>query len=235
MEMRLDKIISDSGSATRSIARNMISAGRVKVNGIVCKKPESKFDPENCEIKVDNEVISYRRNIYVMMYKPIGVLSATEDAVDKTVISLLPEELQKRGLFPVGRLDKDSEGFLLLTDDGAFAHTIMSPKKHVDKVYFITVDGILTQDDVETFSKGITLSDGANCKPAKLELITDTEAFVTLKEGKYHQVKRMIASCGKKVLTLKRISIGPIELDKNLMPGEWRYLSCDEEKLLKNS
>ena len=238
MTIRLDKIISDSGKATRSTARGIIVAGRVRVNNAVCKKPEEKFDPGICEFKVDNEVIRYRENIYLMMNKPIGYLSATEDPVQKIVLSLLPEELQKRELFPVGRLDKDAEGFLLLTDDGVLAHAVMSPKHHVDKVYSVTVSGEFTEDDVKAFSAGITLSDGTSCKPAKLELISVSEvseALVTLKEGKYHQVKRMIASRGKKVLTLKRLSIGPLELDRTLLPGEWRYLSDEEEKLLKNS
>ncbi len=238
MTLRLDRLISDSGKATRSAAREMIRAGRVQINGAVCKKPETKVDTETCEIRVDNEMIRYRRNIYLMMNKPAGYVSSTEDPSEKTVLSLLPEELQKRGLFPAGRLDKDAQGFLLLTDDGALSHAITSPKRHVDKVYSVRVLGKLTEEDADAFSAGIVLSDGLRCRPSKLEIVKSaeiSEALVTLREGKYHQLKRMVASRGKKVLELKRCSIGQIMLDPGLLPGQWRALTPGEEEKLKNS
>ena len=166
--------------------------------------------------------------------KPGGMVSATEDTREKTVLSLLPEQYQKQGVFPVGRLDKDTEGLLLLTNDGPLAHRLLSPKNHVDKVYYAQVDGILNQEDCEAFHCGVTLADGYTCLPAGLELLEGGRAaLVTVREGKYHQVKRMLAARGKPVLYLKRLSMGPLELDPELVTGGWRPLTEDERKRLK--
>ena len=173
--------------------------------------------------------------VYVMLYKPEGLLSATEDRRQKTVLDLLPKELRRRGLFPVGRLDKDTTGLLLLTDDGALAHALLSPKKHVDKVYLARVEGRVDRSDISALAEGMTLGDGTRCLPAGLEPLGDgSQCRVTLREGKYHQVKRMLAARGKPVLTLKRLSMGGLALDEELKPGEWRFLTKEEGAALKS-
>ena len=174
--------------------------------------------------------------VYIMMNKPDGLLSATTDKRQKTVVDLLPEHLRKRGLFPVGRLDKDTVGLILLTDDGPLGHELLSPKKHVDKVYLAHVDGTIVREDVERLAQGMVLEDGLHCLPAGLEPLGDgSQCLVTLREGKYHQVKRMLAACGKPVTALKRLSMGPLLLDETLEPGQWRFLSRKELEELKNS
>jgi 16S rRNA pseudouridine516 synthase len=168
-----------------------------------------------------------------MLHKPAGVVSATEDSREKTVLSLLPEEYQRMGLFPVGRLDKDTEGLLLLTNDGALAHRLLAPRNHVDKVYDLEVDGVLDQSDVQALEQGVTLADGYTCMPAKLELLRHgTAGRITICEGKYHQVKRMMASRGKPVTYLKRVRFGPLALDPNLGISCWRALTEEEKNLL---
>jgi 16S rRNA pseudouridine516 synthase len=168
-----------------------------------------------------------------MLHKPDGVVSSTDAPRDETVLSLLPKELRRIGLFPVGRLDKDTEGLLLLTNDGQLAHRLLAPGKHVDKVYYTEVDGALAPSDCEAFRQGITLGDGTECLPAELELLEEpNQALVTLREGKYHQVKRMLASRGKPVTYLKRLSMGPLELDETLLPGEYRRLTGEEVESL---
>ena len=169
-----------------------------------------------------------------MLHKPAGLLSATEDRRQKTVLDLLPEHLRRRGLFPVGRLDKDTEGLLLLTDDGPLGHALLSPKNHVDKVYYAKVEGRLDRTDAEALAAGMVLGDGLHCLPAELEPLGDgSQCHVTLREGKYHQVKRMLAARGKPVVYLKRLSMGPIALDPALAPGEWRPLTGEEKALLR--
>jgi len=206
----------------------------VKVNGEKAKKPEDKCDPAQAEITVDGSVVDCAPFVYLMLHKPDGLLSATEDKRQKTVIDLLPEHLQKRGLFPVGRLDKDTEGLLILTDDGNLAHQLLSPKKHVDKVYYAKVDGRLVQEDVEALAGGMTLGDGLECLPAGLEILGEgNECLVTLREGKYHQVKRMLAARGKPVVYLKRLSMGGLSLDEQLQKGQWRPLTPRELDLLR--
>lgn len=171
-----------------------------------------------------------------MMYKPLGVLSATEDREQKTVLDLLPASYRKRGVFPIGRLDKDTSGLLLLTDDGALGHALTSPKHAVDKVYRAEAEGLLGDDDIQAFAQGITLRDGTHCRPAKLEIRTAREGYsdvlVTVQEGKYHQVRRMLASRGAPVKTLERLSEGPLKLDAALRPGQWRELTQEEIALL---
>ena len=201
------------------------------VNGRIAAGAEEKCDPLTARITVDGADVGYRAHTWVMLHKPAGVLSATEDGRGKTVLDLLPPEYRRMGLFPVGRLDRDTEGLLLLTDDGALAHDLLAPKKHVDKVYLVRTDGALTQEDCAAFAAGITLAGGLACLPAKLEIITSgaqSEALVTLHEGKFHQIKRMLASRGKPVVYLKRLSMGPLALDSSLAPGDYRLLTGEE-------
>lgn len=226
---RLDKLLAGTGRWSRREVKALVKEGRVLVDGVPAASVEQKVDPANVRVQVDREVLAVGGFVYVMLHKPQGVLSATEDAHQKTVLDLLSPELKRRGLFPVGRLDKDSEGLLLLTDDGDLAHRLLSPRRHVDKVYRVWLDRPLGEADRRTFAEGVILSDGTVCRPAGLELLGDgREALVTLHEGKFHQIKRMCASCGATVCRLKRLSMGTLELDENLVPGEWRLLSAEE-------
>ena len=230
---RLDKIISATGKKSRREVKLLVKQGRILVDGVPAAAPEMKVDPAVSEILLDGENIGYQRFTYIMLHKPAGVLSAVEDKRQKTVLDLLPEELQRRNLSPVGRLDKDTEGLLLLTNDGELTHRLLSPRHHMDKVYYARVDGRLEAADCAAFAAGITLGDGLECMPAGLEILSDSEALVTLQEGKFHQVKRMLAFCGKPVVYLKRLSMGPLRLDEALQPGEFRHLTEDEEKMLR--
>ena len=230
---RLDKIISATGKKSRREVKLLVKQGRILVDGVPASAPEMKVDPAVSEILLDGENIGYQRFTYIMLHKPAGVLSAVEDKRQKTVLDLLPEELQRRNLSPVGRLDKDTEGLLLLTNDGELTHRLLSPRHHVDKVYYARVDGRLEEADCAAFAAGITLGDGLECMPAGLEILSDSEALVTLQEGKFHQVKRMLAFCGKPVVYLKRLSMGPLRLDESLQPGDFRHLTEDEEKMLR--
>lgn len=234
---RLDKIIASMGEYSRREVKQLIKEGRVLVGGKLARSAEDKCDAAAAEIFVNGERLSYRRNTYVMLHKPAGYLSATEDGRGATVLDLLTPALRKIGVFPVGRLDKDTEGLLLLTDDGALAHELLSPKKHVDKVYFARVEGFLTEEDCAAFASGMTLGDGLVCLPAGLEILTAgerSECLVTLREGKFHQVKRMLAERGKPVEYLKRLSMGPLRLDESLAPGEFRLLTKEELENLHN-
>lgn len=231
---RLDKILASTGRWSRREIKELIRVGRVEVNGAVAKRPEEKYSREGLDLRVDGEPVSGERFVYLLLHKPAGLLSATEDSKQSTVLSLLPEHLQRVGLFPVGRLDKDTEGLLLLTNDGPLGHRLLAPKKHVDKVYFVQVDGALDEEDRQAFHQGMTLGDGLQCLPADLEPLEEPDrGLVTLREGKYHQVKRMLAARGKPVLYLKRISMGPLTLDAGLEPGQWRELTQGERKALE--
>ena len=230
---RLDKIISATGKKSRREVKELVRQGRILVDGKVANAADMKVDPACSEILMDGENIGYEKFTYIMLHKPAGVLSAVEDRKQKTVIALLPEELQRRGLSPVGRLDKDTEGLLLLTNDGELTHKLLSPKYHVDKVYYARVEGCLAQKDCEAFAAGMTLGDGLECLPAGLEILSDCEALVTLQEGKFHQVKRMLAACGKPVVYLKRLSMGELRLDETLKKGEFRPLTAEEVKSLQ--
>lgn len=226
---RLDKLLSSTGHWSRKEVKELVKQGRVSVNGVKANKPEDKCDPAQAEVRVDGKLVDCAPFVYLMLHKPAGLLSATEDKKQKTVIDLLPEHLQRRGLFPVGRLDKDTEGLLVLTDDGAMAHELLSPKKHVDKVYYAEVEGVLDQEDVVALKDGMTLADGLECLPAGLEILEGgSRCHVTLREGKYHQVKRMLAARGKPVQYLKRLSMGGLKLDEGLEKGEWRPLTAAE-------
>lgn len=224
MNLRLDKYLANSRAGSRSEVKEHIRKGRVTVNGTVCRD-NSRHIEETDEVCLDGRRIVYKEHVYYMLNKPAGVVSATEDPVERTVIDLFPPELRK-GLFPVGRLDKDSVGLLIITDDGEFAHRFTSPSGHVDKRYLIRTDQPLCVEDAKKFSEGITLADGTTLKSAKLEISENDpcQAEVTISEGKYHQIKRMVASCGKTVTYLKRLSMGDITLDPDLEEGEFKEL-----------
>lgn len=229
---RLDKLLAGTGRWSRKEVKELVRTGRVRVNGVLAGRAEDKHDPDSV-FTVDGEQVFCGKLVYIMMHKPDGVLSATEDARQKTVIDLLPGHLRRVGLFPVGRLDKDTEGLLLLTNDGALGHELLAPKKHVDKTYFVRVDGALNAADVTAFFEGMTLEDGYTCLSAGLELLEQSnEAIVTLREGKYHQIKRMLAARGKPVVYLKRLTMGPLTLDEGLEPGQWRELTQQEKTML---
>lgn len=231
---RLDKKLASTGRWSRKEVKELIRQGRVRINGHPALRPEDKVEDSD-EILVDGTAVHCAQFVYIMLHKPAGLLSATEDKKQNTVLDLLPPDLKKRGLFPVGRLDKDTTGLLLLTDDGDLAHQLLSPKKHVDKVYLAQVDGHLEASDVSALAAGMTLRDGLHCLPAKLEPLGDgSSGLVTLREGKYHQVKRMLAARGKPVLKLKRLSMGGVSLDQNLEIGAWRYLSDSEVSVLRS-
>ena len=213
----------------------MVRQGRVLVDGKPAPAADMKVDPQTAVILLDGEPLGYEKFTYVMLHKPAGVLTATEDRRQETVLDLLPPELRRRALSPVGRLDKDTEGLLLLTNDGQLAHRLLSPKSHVDKVYYARVDGALEPGDIAAFAAGMTLGDGLECLPAGLEILSPTEALVTLREGKFHQVKRMLAARGKPVLYLTRLSMGRLRLDPALAPGAWRMLTEEERSALNLS
>nr|WP_325299269.1 pseudouridine synthase [uncultured Dysosmobacter sp.] len=236
-KQRLDKIIASTGRWSRREVKNLTRQGRVLVDGIPARSAEEKADPETAEITVNGEVLAYRRFTWIMLNKPAGYLSATEDGKGATVLDLLPPELQKQGLFPVGRLDKDTEGLLLLTNEGGLAHELLSPKYHVEKVYYARVAGRLTEEDCRAFAAGMTLGDGLVCRPAGLEILAageESEARVTLREGKFHQVKRMLACLGKPVVYLERVRMGNLPLDTSLSRGEFRFLTDAEVEALRN-
>lgn len=204
------------------------------MNGTLCKKPDTKIDPENDEILVEGQPLNYSKYIYIMMNKPDGVVSATEDRQFKTVIDIVPDEFKRKGLFPVGRLDRDTEGLLIITDDGDFAHSITSPSKHVDKKYIAQLDGEITDETIKAFADGIVFADGTKCRSAVLEEYENSRktVVVTISEGKFHQVKKMFLCCGLKVVHLKRISIGSLYLDSNLHIGECKLLTDLDKKLV---
>ena len=226
---RLDKLLASTGRWSRKEVKDLIRQGRVLSGGRPALRPEEKWDPEEAELTVDGQRVDCAPFVYLMLHKPAGLLSATEDRDQRTVLDLLPEHLRRRGLFPVGRLDKDTEGLLLLTDNGPLGHALLSPKRHVDKVYLAHVDGVVDQSDIEALARGMVLGDGLRCLPAGLEPLGDGRTcLVTLREGKYHQVKRMMAARGKPVTYLKRLSMGPLRLDEGLAPGERRPLTREE-------
>lgn len=235
---RLDKVISNLGYGSRKDVKSFVKKGLIEVDGVVVKDNGMAIDPEKAVIKINGEEVFYRKYIYLMMNKPAGVISATHDNRDETVIDLLYVDHQVFEPFPVGRLDKDTVGLLLLTNDGELNHRLISPKWHVDKVYYAKIDKKVDQKDVEDFKNGITLDDGYKCMEAKLEIISATdegsEIRVTIQEGKYHQVKRMFEAVGKKVTYLKREEFGGLTLDSDLEEGEYRGLSDEELALLKS-
>lgn len=232
--LRLDKFLSNQLNISRTDAKELIKKRLVAVNGVTAKLFDMKIDHERDAVSSEGKEIKYREHIYIMLNKPAGVVCATRDKLSDTVLELIPEELRREGLFPAGRLDKDTVGFVLITDDGGFAHDILSPKKHVEKKYFAVLEKNITEHDIELLKSGITIDRGEKCLPA--EAVTagkQNEIFLTLHEGKYHQVKRMAEALGNKVLYLKRISIGGLALDEKLKEGECREITEDELEFLK--
>lgn len=229
---RIDKILANMGYGSRKEVKKLIKNNLVEVNGKKIKDPSINIDPEKDKIMVGDEIVNYRKFIYIMMNKPEGVVSATFDNYDETVIDLLEEEYQVFNPFPVGRLDKDTVGLLLITNDGELNHKLISPKWKVDKVYYAEINKEVNDEDVEAFKNGIILSDGYKCMPGKLEIIKSdengAEVYVTIQEGKFHQVKRMFEALDKKVVYLKRVKFGNISLDENLEEGEYRELTEEE-------
>lgn len=237
--LRIDKLLANVGFGSRKEVKKMLKTGVVKADGEVIKDPKTHVNPEEQHVTVNGEKIEYKEFVYLLMNKPAGYLSATEDDYQETVLDLLEVEDAVLKPFPVGRLDKDTEGLLFLTNDGQLSHQLLSPKKHVPKTYFAVILGEVTESDVEAFKQGVELDDGYLTKPARLEILTSgnqSTIHVTITEGKYHQVKRMFESVGKKVTYLKRIAMGPLHLDEEeLKLGEYRELTEDEIEMLKKA
>ncbi len=234
MILRLDKYLADMDAGTRSEVKRAASKGQVLVNGTAAKKADLKVDTERDRVVFQGREISYSRFEYYMLNKPAGVVSATEDSRDRTVLELLGDG-RRRDLFPVGRLDKDTEGLLLITNDGDLAHRLLSPKKHVDKTYYAKTDGCVTDEDVRIFAEGMDIGEERPTLPGRLEILEAGECsriLLTIQEGKFHQVKRMFEAVGKKVIYLKRLAMGPLVLDESLAPGECRKLTEDEKEQL---
>lgn len=225
--LRIDKILSSQNIASRKEIKSFIKQGRIKADGKIVVRPEGEFDPENCEITLDDEPILYKRYIYIMLNKPKGVVSASRDSREKTVLDLLPPELRRKDLFPAGRLDRNTEGLLIITDDGEFSHKLLAPKSHVNKLYEAVVDRKLTENDIEKFRTGIN-EGGDDFLPADMKIISDNTALVEICEGKFHQIKRMFHAVGAEVLELKRLRIGGLLLDEKLSLGEARELDSEE-------
>lgn len=235
---RLDKLIASQGLLSRNDVKNMVKRGEVSVNGVIVKDSSVKVSYED-DIKIKGKSLSQTEYIYIMLNKPKGVVSASEDKRDKTVVDILPDELKRKNLFPAGRLDKDTTGFSLITDDGDFAHRILSPARHVDKTYIAEVsDKINFEKAKKAFNDGVVLSDGTVLLSAQLELLSDSDKQifkVVIKEGKYHQIKRMFASLGTSVVELKRVAIGGLVLDSELKEGEARIITKTELNLIEKT
>ncbi|OPZ94500.1 MAG: Ribosomal large subunit pseudouridine synthase B [Firmicutes bacterium ADurb.Bin419] len=228
---RVDKILSNFGFGTRREIKQLVKSGEVKVDGEVIKDSGMHVDPKTSKIEISGHTLKYRQFIYVMLNKPAGVISATFDNKHETVVDILPEEYKCFELFPVGRLDIDTEGLLLMTNDGQLAHELLSPKKHVPKRYFAYIEGVVSEDDVKKFEEGLILEDGYKTLPAELNILSQDEISsveVVIYEGKFHQVKRMFEAVGKKVKYLKRFTMGNLVLDEALALGECRELTENE-------
>lgn len=240
--MRLDKLLGNLGYGTRSEIKKMCKQGMVVVNDQEIKKSDHHIDPNLDKVYLNGNLVEYREYIYLMMNKPAGCVSATFDRYDQTVIDLIDSEYLVFDPFPVGRLDKDTEGLLVITNDGQLSHRVLSPKKHVPKTYYAEINNEVLASDIETFSKGVYIGDDYTTKPAKLEVIRNfevehgiihSEIYVTISEGKFHQVKRMFEAVGKSVLYLKRVQMGGLKLDESLELGEYRELTQEELDLLE--
>lgn len=252
--VRLDKFLADAGKGTRSEVKKYIQKGLAEINGQTVKKPEQKVGPQDRVLFKGEEISREPEYVYYLLHKPAGYVSATEDKRDRTVMELVPSA--RKGLFPAGRLDKDTEGLLLITDDGALAHELLSPARHVEKTYFVRAEGLVTEEDKEKLEKGIDIGEKRKTLPAKVELLEKedisedgvmrhvrpetlpevyTELLLTISEGKFHQVKRMMEAVGKPVIYLKRISMGPLTLPEDLKKGECRLLTEEEIRKLKNT
>lgn len=230
--IRLDRFLTEMTGFTRTQAKEAAKKGRIAVDGVVVRKTDGKIVPGIQKVTVDGREITYQAAEYYMLNKPAGTVSATEDGRYPTVVSLI-EERKRKDLFPVGRLDLDTEGLLLITNDGDLAHRLLSPKRHVDKIYFVRYSGDLPRDSVRRFGEGLVLEDGTRTMPAELEPLAGGEALLTLREGKFHQVKRMIEAVGCRVTYLKRLSMGSLKLDESLEPGQYRPLTQQELEELR--
>jgi len=225
--MRLDKFLCEMNIGSRSQVKTYVKQGLVSINGIVEKSPERKIDENKDEISFRGEKLHYQQYHYYMLNKPTGVVTATKDNVSKTVMDLIPLELRKN-IFPVGRLDKDTEGLLLLTDDGDLAHRLLAPSKHVDKTYLVGVRNVLSEGAQKALENGVDIGEEKLTRPAKVEVINDLQILLTIHEGKFHQVKRMLKAVDNEVLSLKRVSFGPLKLEEELLPGSYRELTEGE-------
>lgn len=233
--MRLDKFLTEMGLGTRSEVKKLLKTKQITVNGEVVTKPETKVEPKKDQISYKGEPVTYYEYEYYLFYKPAGCVTATEDHMHKTVMDYLTDTVRS-DLFPVGRLDIDTEGLLLITNDGALAHDLLSPAKHVEKTYYAVIDGVVTEKDVNSFENGVDIGEEKLTKPGKLRILKsepESEIELTITEGRFHQVKRMFEAVGKKVLYLKRISMGPLQLTDDLKPGEYRPLTEEEITALK--
>ncbi len=225
---RLDRFISNQLNIPRTMAKTQIHRGKVTVDGEIVRDPALNIEAEVSNISYKGEKVNYNEFVYILMNKPKGVLSATEDKNKKTVVDLIPADMKRNNLFPVGRLDKDTTGLLIITDDGDFSHRCISPNKNISKTYIATLDGDLTEEMTEKFKEGVTLQDGTSLKPAKLEIIEKNVAKITITEGKYHQIKRMFGVVDLGVVELKRISIGSLVLPKTLKEGDCIMLNMED-------
>lgn len=231
--MRLDRFLSGQLAVSRTDAKELIKKRLVTVNGETAKLYDMKIDPNEDAVCSEGVRLVYRKYVYIMLNKPAGVVCAARDRLSDTVLELIPAEMRRKDLFPAGRLDKDTEGFVLITDDGEFAHNMLSPKKHVDKRYFAVLESPARKEDAELFASGMTIDGGEKCLPAELEFTANpNEVYITLREGKYHQVKRMAEAVGNKVVFLKRVSIGGLALDEALKKGECREIAPEELALI---
>ena len=227
--MRIDRFLGVTGQATRTEAKKLIRSGAVTINGVAVRSADAKLDPEKDRVLFCGREVIYRKYTYILMNKPQGVVSATEDGKDKTVIDLLPDDIRKTDLFPCGRLDKNTLGLMLITDNGDLAHRLLSPKSHVEKKYYFKSKFPVSDEDAQRFENKLVLEDGYETKPAKIRLEGNRdEGVITLVEGKYHQIKRMLEAINNKITYLERISFGPLTLDTSLERGQWRYLTEDE-------
>ena len=231
-KMRLDRFLSECGKGTRSEVKTYIKKGNVTINGNVVKDNSTKVDVEEDRICLFGSECTYEKYLYFMLNKPQGCVSATRDGLSTTVLEYLEGEITK-GLFPVGRLDKDTEGFLLITNDGALGHNLLSPKKHVDKTYIAVVDKELSEEDMKTFESGVDIGDEELTLPASIEALEAKVYKVVIHEGRYHQIKRMFEAFGSHVTALKRVSMGEVSLDERLAPGEYRRLTEEELSALR--
>lgn len=230
--MRLDKYLSYSGYGTRKEVKQLIRKKHVYVNDVLCCKDDVKINEKADQVRVDDTIIDLRLDVYIMLHKPAGVICATEDAMHETVLDVIQEPLPP-ACFPVGRLDIDTEGLVLITNDGKLAHELLSPKKHIDKTYYVESKKPLKEKDIQRFQKGITIDGEETCLPAIVESINETAFLLTIQEGKYHQIKRMLKAVENEVTYLKRIAMGSLHLDESLALGEYRYLSETEIRYLK--
>ncbi len=231
--MRIDKAIASQGEYSRSEVKKLIKKGQVSVDGAVVKDAGLNVDPDTQDIRVKGQSLSYQEYVYLMLHKPEGVVSATEDRDHETVVDLVPPELYREGLFPAGRLDGDTTGFVLLTDDGGFAHRILSPKNHIQKTYVATLKAPPKEESLQELKDGILLKDGTRCLPAEVKVLDEKVVEIKICEGKYHQIKRMFAAAGNRVLSLHRTAMGNLPLDESLQPGECRPITPEELKRIE--